>query len=162
MFADIAAAGKADFADLGIGTDCVANDAARTCDALNGFLRQARVDKNLGQFECRKWGVAGGFEDDRIAGREGWAHFVADEIEREVKGRNGGHHATGNPQRKAEFARPVRGSAQVERFASQALGFLGRQDDGLLGTGCLAHALGEDLALFEGNGAPQVVEPLYH
>ena len=79
---------------------------------------------------------------------------MADEVEREVKGRNGRYDATGDPQRKAEFARPIRSSAQVEGFARQALGFLGRQDDGLLGAGRLAHALGENFALFEGNRAP--------
>ena len=47
-FAHVAAARKADFADLGIGTDRVANDAARAGDALNRFGRQASLEENLG------------------------------------------------------------------------------------------------------------------
>ena len=156
------AAGEGNFAYPGVAGDDIANLRPGAGNALDSFRRQAGFQQDFGQLQTGQGSISGGLENDGIAGSQRRPYLVADQVQGEVKGGNGGYHAHRHPNGEPELGGISRSSVQRHRLAMQPLGLLGGKGDGLDGPQHLAPALGNDLALLHCDGAAQVFNPFRH
>ena len=156
------AAGEGDLADVRRPGDGVANFPAGAGNSLDRFFRQTGFQQDLGEFQGGQWRVASRLEDNGVAPGQGGANFVAHQVEGKVEGRDGGDDAHGHPHGEPELAHHAGRSVQRDRLAVEPLGLLGRQGDGLDGPLHFSAALGDDLALFAGDGLGQIVGAFVH
>ena len=117
--AHLGAASETDFAHARIGTDRLAQFAARAGDTGDGFLRQPGLEQQLHKFQCRERSIAGGFEEHGVAAGNGRPDFVRHEVERKVEGRNRRHDAARYAQGKSQLTDAARGGIQRHGFAMQ-------------------------------------------
>ena len=87
---------------------------------------------------------------------------MADEVQREVERRDGGHNPHGHADGEAKLVDNPRGGVQRYRLSVEALSFFSGQGDGLDGSLDLGTAFGDDFTLFAGDSFSQVVGPLFH
>ena len=113
-------------------------------------------------FERDQRRIAGGLENNRIAGGERRADFVAREIQRKVKRRDGDDHAAGDAEREGELAGAVAGAVDRQDFAAEAFGFFGGELDGFGGAGDFGRRFADRFAFFERESAGQIGLPIAH
>ncbi len=123
-------------------------------------LRQAGLDQDLGQLQRRDRRLAGGLEDDRVAGGDRRPELVGDEVEREVEGADRADDAVGDAQHHAELAGARRRGLHRHRAAGQLAG-LGRGEGQGADAAFRLDRRGLDrLAGLGGDRLRQVIDPL--
>src|SRR5690606_11228854 len=99
-------------------------------DDADGPRRQAGLEQDFPEHQPSERRLWGGFHDDRVAGGNGWARLVADEVERGVEGRDAGYDA-----HRLAYDKPhplLRAGHPVEPhfLSSKAAGFLSTYGQG--------------------------------
>src|SRR5690606_28807843 len=108
----------------------LSGDIGPAVDDADGPRRQAGLEQDFPEHQPSERRLWGGFHDDRVAGGNGWARLVADEVERGGDGRDAGYDA-----HRLAYDKPhpvLRAGHPVEPhfLSSKAAGFLSTYGQG--------------------------------
>ena len=134
----------------------------RTRNTLHSLGRHPGLHQNLHQLQRRKRRIRRRLHNHRIARSQCRTHLVTHQIQGKIKRRNRQHHPTRHAQRKTKLIAHPRAAIQRNGLAVQPLGLLCRQRHRLNRPTSLADTLGQNLAFFQRNRTPQILNPFLH
>ena len=119
-------------------------------------------EEDLGQLESGQRGVAGRFDDDRIAAGDRRTDFVRNEDEGKVERCDRGDDAARDAERESEFPSAMFDCVERDHFPGEPHGFLRRSRDDVGGASGLSAGFGQRLALFAADRTCQIFDAFAH